>query len=148
MLRYIMPVVIALIWAGACSFIPEPHRRQFNAVFVGGAGAAYISGGSFGLGELAFTALMTVIAYIGLRSWAFVGIGWLLHTVWDVLHHRRGAPLIPSLHDSSFGCAICDPVIAIWCFLGGRSPAELVQWLRASRGRKSAELPRTAGKTA
>jgi len=145
MLRFIMPVVIALIWAGACSFIPEPHRRQFNAVFVGGAGAAYISGGSFGLGELAFTALMTVIAYIGLRSWAFVGIGWLLHTVWDVLHHRRGDPLIPS--DSSFGCAICDPVIAFWCFTGGRSPAELVQWLRTSTGPKSAELPRTAERT-
>jgi hypothetical protein len=49
MLRYLMPVVVALVWAGACSYIPEPHRRQFNAVVVGGAGAAYISGGSFGL---------------------------------------------------------------------------------------------------
>jgi hypothetical protein len=139
MLRYVIPVVVALIWAGACSFIPEPHRRRFNAVVVGGAGAAYISGGSFGLGELAFTALMTAVAYIGLRSWTFIGIGWLLHTVWDVLHHRRGDPLIPSLHDSSFGCAICDPVIALWCFTGGRSPAELVEWLRRSTRRRSAE---------
>ncbi|WP_230421225.1 DUF6010 family protein [Actinomadura soli] len=24
----------------------EPHRRRFNAVFVAGAGAAYISGGA------------------------------------------------------------------------------------------------------
>ena len=59
MLRYIMPVVVALIWAGVFSFVPEPHRRRLNAILVGGAGAAYISGGSFGLGELAFTALMS-----------------------------------------------------------------------------------------
>ena len=132
-----MPVVIAVLWAAACSFIAEPHRRRFNAVVVGGAGAAYISGGSLGLGELAFTALLTAIAYCGLRSWGFIGVGWLLHTVWDVVHHRRGAPLIPSVHDSSFGCAICDPVIALWCFTGGRSPAELVRWLRESRRLRS-----------
>jgi hypothetical protein len=132
MLRYAIPIVIAIVWATCCSFIPEPHRRQFNAVVVGGAGAAYISGGTFGLGELAFTTLMTAVAYLGLRSWTFIGAGWLLHTVWDVLHHRRGEPLIPSVHDSSFGCAVCDPVIALWCFTGGRSPAELFRWLRTS----------------
>ncbi|GGL09923.1 DUF6010 family protein [Mangrovihabitans endophyticus] len=139
MLRYIVPVVIALIWAGAFAFVPEPHRRRLNAVVVGGAGAAYISGGSFGLAELAFTAVMTGVAYAGLRSWTFIGIAWLLHTGWDVLHHRRGAPLIPSQHDSSLGCAICDPVIALWCFAGGRSPAQLVRWF--------ATRPRTPSST-
>ena len=138
MLRYIMPVVVALIWAGVFSFVPEPHRRRLNAILVGGAGAAYISGGSFGLGELAFTALMSAVAYLGLRSWTFIGIGWLLHTMWDILHHRRGAPLIPSLHDSSFGCAICDPVLALWCFGGGRSPRELLRWFQARREKESA----------
>lgn len=130
MLRYVMPVVIGLAWALIFSLVPEPHRRRLNAVLIGGAGAAYISGGSFGLGELAFTAVLTAVAYLGLRSWNWIGAGWLLHTVWDVLHHRRGAPIIPSLHDSSFGCAICDPVIALWCFAGGRSPAELWRLLR------------------
>jgi hypothetical protein len=133
MLRYAVPIAIGLIWAGGCSFLPEPRRREFNAVVVGGAGAAYISGGSFGLGELAFTSLMTVVAYFGLRSWTFIGVGWLLHTGWDVLHHRRGEPLIPSVHDSSFGCAVCDPVIALWCFAGGRSPAALFRLLRPRR---------------
>ncbi|WP_212986210.1 DUF6010 family protein [Actinoplanes auranticolor] len=133
MLRYIMPVVVALVWAGIFSFVPEPHRRRINAVLIGGAGAAYISGGSFGLGELAFTAVVSAVAYLGLRSWTFIGVGWLLHTGWDILHHRRGAPLIPSLPDSSFGCAICDPVIALWCFTGGRSPRELLQWWRGWR---------------
>ncbi|MBL7259220.1 hypothetical protein JKJ07_33390 [Actinoplanes sp. LDG1-01] len=121
MLRYVIPVVIALVFIAVNSLIPEPHRRTFNALLIAGAGGTYISGGSFGLGELAFSAVMLAVAYFGLRSWTFIGIGWLLHTAWDILHHRRGAPLIPSLHDSSFGCAICDPVIAIWCFTGGRS---------------------------
>jgi hypothetical protein len=133
MLRYIVPVVVGLVWAAIFSFVPEPHRLRINAVLVGGAGAAYISGGSFGLAELGFTALMSAVAYLGLRSWTFVGVGWLLHTCWDILHHRRGAPLIPSLPDSSFGCAICDPVIALWCFTGGRSPRELLLWFRARR---------------
>ena len=101
-----------------------------TALVVGGAGAAYISGGSFGLGELAFTTLMVAVAYAGLRSWTFIDIGWLLHTAWDVLHHRRGDPLIPSVHDSSSGCALCDPVIALWCLTGGRTPAELLRSLR------------------
>ena len=125
MVRYLVPVAVGLVWISVSSLLPEPHRRRFNAVFVGGAGAAYISGGSFGLGELAFTVPATVIAYFGLRSWTFIGVGWLLHTGWDVLHHRRGDPLIPSVHDSSFGCAICDPVIALWCLTGGRSLADL-----------------------
>jgi hypothetical protein len=133
-----MPVVIALIWAGIFTFVPEPHRRRVNAILVAGAGAAYISGGRFGLGELAFTALLSAVAYLGLRSWNFIGIGWLLHTVWDILHHRGGAPLIPSLPDSSFGCAICDPVLALWCFTGGRSPRELLRWARAEIGHRRA----------
>ena len=132
-LRYVVPLAIGLVWAAAFSLIPEPHRRQVNALVVGGAGAVYISGGSFGLWELAFTTLMVVVAYLGMRSWTFIGVGWLLHTTWDVLHHRRGAPIIPSLHDSSFGCAVCDPVIAAWCFLGGRTPAELFRAVATRR---------------
>ncbi len=137
MLRYVMPVVIGLVFVGVVSFVPEPHRRRLNAVIVAGAGAAYISGGGFGLWELAFTTVMTAVAYVGLRSWSFIGLGWLLHTAWDVLHHRRGTPLIPSVHDSSFGCALCDPVIALWCFAGGRSPRELLTLIR---GRSRAAL--------
>ncbi len=51
----------------------------------------------------------------------FIGVGWLLHTAWDVLHHLYGNPIIPFVPTSSLGCAICDPVIAVWCFAGGRS---------------------------
>ncbi|GAB3846213.1 hypothetical protein GCM10027610_063920 [Dactylosporangium cerinum] len=46
-------------------------------------------------------------------------------------HHLRGEPLLPFAHDSSFGCAICDPVIALWCFAGGPSVADVARrWFR------------------
>ncbi|MDY7085572.1 MAG: DUF6010 family protein [Actinomycetota bacterium] len=132
MLRYVMPVLIAIVFIALNGLIPEPHRQRINALLIAGAGGTYISGGSFGLWELAFSAVMLAVAYFGLCWWPAIGVGWLLHTLWDVLHHRRGDPLIPSVHDSSFGCAICDPVIALWCFTGGRS---IWRWTRpAVRG--------------
>jgi hypothetical protein len=32
-----------------------------------------------------------------------------------------GTPIVPFVPTSSIGCAICDPVIAAWCFFGGPS---------------------------
>ncbi|QXV58028.1 DUF6010 family protein [Amycolatopsis sp. TNS106] len=123
----IAPILVGLVYVVLMSLIHEPHRRRFNAVMVAGAGAAYLSGGGLGIWEFAFAAVVTYVAYRGLESWTFIGIAWLLHTGWDVVHHLKGAPIIPFLHDSSFGCAICDPVIAIWCFAGGRSVTDFVR---------------------
>jgi hypothetical protein len=39
----------------------------------------------------------------------------------DVIHHFYGSPIVPFLVKSSLGCAICDPVIALWCFVGAPS---------------------------
>ncbi|MGW1283615.1 DUF6010 family protein [Streptomyces sp. NPDC001118] len=72
------------------SLVPEPHRRRFNAVIVAGAGAAYLSGGGLGGWEFAFTAVATFVACKGLDSWAWIGVGRLLHTAWDVVHHLKG----------------------------------------------------------
>ena len=121
MMNVIGPILVGIIYVALCSFLNEPNRRNFNAIMVGGAGAAYLSGGGFGLWEFAFTATLTFCAYQGLRSYRFIGVAWLLHTVWDVLHHLYGNPIVPFVATSSFGCAICDPVIAIWCFAGGPS---------------------------
>ncbi|MFC5827210.1 DUF6010 family protein [Nonomuraea insulae] len=41
--------------------------------------------------------------------------------MWDVIHDLKDAPILPFAEHSSFGCAICDPVIALWCFAGGPS---------------------------
>src|ERR1700730_5084003 len=119
--RHIMdvvaPIVIGLLYCAACSYFTEPSRRNFNAIMVGGAGAAYLSGGGLKAGEVGFTAAVTFCAYQGLQSYRFIGTGWLLHTAWDVVHHLHGRPIIPFVPTSSLGCAICDPVIAAWCFV-------------------------------
>ncbi|EFL09437.1 conserved hypothetical protein [Streptomyces sp. AA4] len=128
------------------SFLAEPHRRKFNAIMVAGAGAAYLSSGAFGPLELVFTAAVTYCAYRGLKSWAFIGIAWLLHTTLDVLHHLKGAPILPFAHTSSLGCAICDPVIAIWCFSGGMSVKELrARFLSARSGKDATAADVTPG---
>jgi hypothetical protein len=131
-MTFAVPVVIGVLYALVSSLLREPHRRHVNAVMVAGAGAAYLSGGGLGPWEFAFTAVVTYCAYRGLESWTFIGIAWLLHTAWDVVHHLNGNPIIPFADHSSLGCAICDPVIAIWCFAGGPSLIELLR-VRFSR---------------
>ncbi|MBZ9751117.1 DUF6010 family protein [Deinococcus sp. HMF7604] len=119
-LDWLAPVLIGLLYISLSSLLREPARQKFSAVMIAGAGAAYLNGG-FGAWELAFTALVTVCAYRGLTSYAFIGAGWLLHTGWDVLHYLYGNPIVPFSATSSFGCAVCDPIIAAWCFAGGPS---------------------------
>src|SRR5262245_28648583 len=116
----ILPLLIGGLYVLLSSLIPDRHRRPFNAIVVAGAGAAYLSGGGLGAWALGFTAAATWVAYPGLAPWTFSGIAWLMHTAWDVVHHLKVYPIIPFAGDSSFGCAICDPAIAIWCFAGGR----------------------------
>ena len=123
----IAPIFVALVYICACSFFEEPNRRHFNAIMIGGAGAAYLNGG-FGVWEFVFTAVVTYFAYAGLRSYRFIGIGWLLHTGWDVTHHLYGNPIVPFSPTSSLGCAICDPVIALWCFAGAPSVFDLIRY--------------------
>jgi hypothetical protein len=125
--QWIAPVVIAMVFILLTSLIPEPARKKFMAVLLAGAGGAYLSGGGFGLWEMAFCTVLAVCAYNGLRSYHFSGIGWLLHTGWDILHHLYGNPLIPFDLTSSLGCAICDPVIAFWCFAGAPSLWEVLR---------------------
>lgn len=111
---------VALLFIAAVSIFREPNRRNFMAVMIAGAGAAYLNGG-LGKWEFLFTAVVTYCAYKGLSSYKMIGVGWMLHSGWDVLHHLYGTPIIPFLPLSSFGCAICDPVIALWCFFDAPS---------------------------
>ncbi|MFD8504884.1 DUF6010 family protein [Streptomyces sp. NPDC059687] len=133
-MQYLAPVAIGVLYAVLMSLLREPRRRRVNAVMLAGAGAAYLSGGGLGAGEFTFTALVTYVAYRGLESWTFIGVGWLLHTGWDVVHHLKGNPIVPLDHGSSLGCAICDPVIALWCLRGGPSVRDL------PRGRRRAAV--------
>ena len=116
----VAPVVVAILFIGATSAFKEPQRRHFNAIMIAGAGAAYLNGG-LGLWEFVFTAVVTYCAYQGLNAYGFIGLGWLLHTGWDIIHHLYGNPIVPFVPTSSLGCAICDPMIAAWCFAGAPS---------------------------
>ena len=117
----ISPLVVAGVFIALCGLLREPARQKFSAIFVAGAGAAYLGGG-LGPWELAFCTLMTFIAYKGLQDYRFIGAGWVLHTGWDVVHHLYGNPIIPFLPMSSAGCAICDLGLAAWYFAGAPSP--------------------------
>ena len=132
-------LLIGVLYVLVNSAVPERHRRPFNAIMVAGAGAAYLSGGGLGAWEFAITAVITYCAHRGLGSWTFIGIGWLVHTAADVAHHLHGNPIVPFAEHSSLGCAICDPVIAVWAFLGGPSVLDTVRAAVRSR------LPGAAG---
>jgi hypothetical protein len=116
----VAPVVVATLFIGATSAFKEPQRRHFNAIMIARAGAAYLNGG-LGIWEFTFTAVFTYCAYKGLNAYGFIGLGWLLHTGCDVMHHLYGNPIVPFVPTSSLGCAICDPIIAAWCFAGAPS---------------------------
>ena len=126
----VAPVVIAIVFIIGSSLIKEPNRRNFMAIMIAGAGAAYMSGGALGKWEFAFTAVVTCCSYKGLHSYRFIGLGWILHTVWDITHHYYGAPIIPFLSNSSAGCAITDAVIAVWFFANAPSVFDIPKMTR------------------
>ncbi len=129
--QMISPLFIALIWIAAFSLLKEPARRNFSAIMVAGAGAAYLNGGLGGW-EFAFCALITFMAYRGLSDYRFIGVAWILHACWDVVHHLYGNPIVPFAPSSSAGCAICDPVIGLWYICGAQS---IATWFRHSDAR-------------
>lgn len=125
-LQMISPLIVAVLIIAACSLFDEPNRRNFSAILIAGAGAAYLNGG-LGVWEFVFCALITFLAYRGLNDYRFIGIAWLLHTAWDVVHHFYGNPIVPFLPESSIGCAICDTGLALWYFMGAPS---IYTWFR------------------
>ena len=59
---------------------------------------------------------MIFLAYKGLNSYTYIGIGWLCHTAWDIVHHLYANPIVSLSPSSSAGCAVCDAILAIWFF--------------------------------
>jgi Family of unknown function (DUF6010) len=114
------PLLAAVAFVAAMSLVREPVRHELNALLVAGSTLAYLGGG-FGVWELAYPAIATPIAYFGLRSYRFIGIGWLMHAGWDVLHHLYGNPIWPFMPTSSFGCLLFDSAIAVWFLAGAPS---------------------------
>lgn len=132
--QLVSPVFVAAVLIAACSLFREPNRRNFSAIFVAGARAAYLSGG-LGVWEFAFCAAITALAFFGLQNYRWIGIAWLLHTGWDAVHHFYGNPIVPFVPSSSAGCAICDAGLAFWYLAGAPS---IYTRIRAADGNGSA----------
>ena len=117
---YIGPIVGAAVFVLLMSLVREPARRSFNAVLVAGTAGVYLSGG-FGAWELLYPVIVTPVIYLGLSSYRFIGIAWLMHAAWDLPHHFWGRPIWPFMPTSSFGCVIFDTLIGIWFLAGAPS---------------------------
>jgi len=117
---YVGPALGALLFVAGMSLVAEPTRRTLNAIILAGASGVYLSGG-FGLWELIYPAIGAAIAFRGLRSYRFIGVGWLLHAGWDIAHHLWGNPIWPFMPSSAFGCMMFDSLIAPWFLAGAPS---------------------------
>jgi hypothetical protein len=137
LMDWVGPAIGALVFVLVMSRVREPARRTFNAIFVAGAGGVYLSGG-FGPWELLYPAIATPVAWLGLRSYRCIGLAWLMHAGWDVVHHLWGNPIWPFMATSSFGCMLFDTLIAVW-FLAG-APA-----LLPVSSRRATPSPATSG---
>lgn len=138
----ITAVVVGILFPLLVGFVPESIRWRSMAITVSVAAGAYLNGG-FGLWEFAFAVAVGVCGYLGLRSYRFIALGWLLHTGWDIAHHAAGLPMISWLPTSSLECAVSDTFFAVWFLLG--APAVVrPPWA----GRQDAEPDKTSGGTA
>jgi hypothetical protein len=112
------PAIGAVVFVAIMSLVPEPARRSFNAIFAAGAIGVYI-GGSFGTWELLYPVLATPIVYLGLRSYKYIGIAWLMHAAWGFTSPPMGqanlafhAKLVFRLHDLRF---FDRDLVPCWC---------------------------------
>lgn len=124
-------ISIALLCISIMSLVKEPNRQIINALAIAGAGAVYWSGG-LGFYEFPLGIIMAYLAFKGLKNYKYLAAGWIVHTVYDILHHLYGQPIIPMAPDSSLGCAICDPVLAIWLYFGAPSIFEVLKIKKAA----------------
>ena len=114
------PLIPALVFVLAMSLVREPERQRLNAIVAAGFGGLYLNGG-LGAWEFVYMAIAIVPAYLGLRSYSWIGVAWLMHTGWDLVHHFHGNPLWHWAESSSVGCAVMDAAVAVWFFAGAPS---------------------------
>ncbi len=127
----ILAVAIAIVFIVVSSLIQEPYRRKIMAILLAGASAAYLSGGGLGKWEFAGLAI-TFCAYKGFNSYRLIGLGWILHTAWDLVHHFYGNPLLSFMPTSSAGCAITDAIIAVWFFANAPSLPRVTEFFAST----------------
>jgi len=117
---FLGPALQAIAFVFLMSLVRDSVRQQLNAIIVAVAGAAYMSGG-LGFWEYPFIPAATAAAYFGLSSYPWIGVAWLLHVGWDIVHHFYGNPIWPWMPLSSLACATFDGLIAVWFLAGAPS---------------------------
>ncbi|MBX7481697.1 DUF6010 family protein [Qipengyuania qiaonensis] len=127
-------VVVGVAFILLAGLLPEPWRQRSMAMLVGFGSGLYWEGALGGWEYLPMLAGLA-LALLGLRWYPAIGLAWLVHTANDIAHHAYGDPLLASIPLSSFGCAVFDPVIAIWFFAGA---PDLIGTVRRRRARSMA----------
>ena len=133
LMAYVAPAIQGLVFITLMSLVKEPYKRQINVVIGGGFATIYVNGG-FGGWEFAYMALAMIPAVLGHRSYTYIGVVWIMHTGWDIMHHFYGKPLWHFDELSSLGCAVMDAVVAVWFFAGAPSIFGIWSRRRAQAG--------------
>src|SRR5260221_14741831 len=89
---YIGPALGAFLFVAVMSLVAEPNRRTLNAIILAGASGVYLSGG-FGLWELTYPVIGAAFGFRALRSYRWIGVGWLIHAGWYIAPHLSGNPI-------------------------------------------------------
>jgi hypothetical protein len=118
------------IWICSFSAVSEPQRRQVNCILVGLAASTY-GNHSFGLVESVGTITVLTLGILGLRSYRWLGAAWLVHTGLDIAHHLVADPMFRYFPASSLGCAVTDPILALWFFAEAPDIRDVIKQLRA-----------------
>jgi hypothetical protein len=130
----ILAMLVASVFLLVSSLVREPNRQHLMAMLMAGAGAAYLNGG-IGVWALACTAVATCCASQGLQSESFIGLGWMLPTVWGVIYHVYGNANLPCIPTSSTQCAMTETFIALWLFAPAPSVCDDVQHRGSEKGK-------------
>lgn len=127
----------ALLTVALVGLIPEPWRQRSMAAMVGLASIAYLGNSAFLWPvEFGLAALMLSLAGWGAFWYPVIGVARVVHGIIDLVHHEAGSPMFATVPLSSYGCAVYDPLMAMWFFAGAPSSSKL--WSGLIGGRKSA----------
>jgi hypothetical protein len=105
--------VFAAAFVGLTLLVPERKRRAASAIVVAGAATMYANNG-LGALEVPYAIAALYVAYRGLASYRWIGVAWLMHATWDLVHCLNGQEMLGLVPHSSLGCALSDPLIALW----------------------------------
>lgn len=122
----------ALLFIFAVGFIPEPWRQRAMALMLAFAGGVFLHDPTNSYGVLLAVAI-AAFALSGFWRYWMLGLGWLLHTAWDINLHVHGHGLAGGDPMGAFGCAVFDPIIGIWLVFGAPSVKDGLVRLSARR---------------